>query len=303
MALDRLFCLDDRGDDVALSAIVKVITLDCDCAERAEGIASAIAHGGRTDDYSGIYYIVTTTANGTPLRHPSEQVKCMLDELFKEKNSLLTRIIGWTKGKHYGCSYARYPESVDEGNVSLALTCIFYLEMQPRTDGFEFESGKQRACCTSLTRKQAPTVADFFNKEFQKRLPFDCDCAERAEGLAYFLAIGAATQDYSDYYNIYNITQIGGNDKLDAKQMKSMLEALVKANPEMKTPTPKGGRYGCAFSSGKKMGDNNVTHALTCVFACVTIPFSFRSISLLVECIWDKVISGKLLDNVTINVG
>ncbi|WKY02251.1 hypothetical protein Q1695_015904 [Nippostrongylus brasiliensis] len=102
------------------------MTLDCDCVERAEGIASAKAHGGITDDYSGIYHIVTTTAKGTPLRHPQEQVKCMLDELFKEQNSLLTRIIGWTKGKHYGCSYARYPISGDEGNVSLALTCIFF---------------------------------------------------------------------------------------------------------------------------------------------------------------------------------
>ncbi|WKY02250.1 hypothetical protein Q1695_015903 [Nippostrongylus brasiliensis] len=118
--------------------------------------------------------------------------------------------------------------------------------------------------CTARTKKHQSAVTNFFKNISQSNLIFDCLCAERAEGLAWFAAIGATTQDYSRYYNVYSISETDGNQK-ENERVKSLLEKLVQEKPEIKEEKRKNGYYGCAYSTGVKNGNTN--HVLTCVFS------------------------------------
>ncbi|WKY02252.1 hypothetical protein Q1695_015905 [Nippostrongylus brasiliensis] len=98
---------------------------DCYCAERAEHLAYAVARNVRTDNYEGVYSIYTTIAHGRPLGYDSDQLNCMLNELFVKKNNLINRFIRINKGHHFACSYAKYPQDETKGNATMVLTCIF----------------------------------------------------------------------------------------------------------------------------------------------------------------------------------
>ncbi|WKY02253.1 hypothetical protein Q1695_015906 [Nippostrongylus brasiliensis] len=100
------------------------LTLDCDCIERADLFASAKVLGGVTENYNDIYAIFTSYIHGLPLRHDSEQFKCMLNELYMERNDQLSRAMRIFKGNHYGCSYGKNPSGETSGNASIAVTCI-----------------------------------------------------------------------------------------------------------------------------------------------------------------------------------
>ncbi|WKY02249.1 hypothetical protein Q1695_015902 [Nippostrongylus brasiliensis] len=120
--------------------------------------------------------------------------------------------------------------------------------------------GANPSGCTIRTIKHWRTATDFFNSIFPYDVMFDCICAERAEGLAWVTAIGAKTDDYSEYYNIYNITEIGG-DQPENERIKSMLTKIVDANPQI-MKFHKNGHYGCAYSTGVV----TTTHVVTCIF-------------------------------------
>ncbi|WKY02217.1 hypothetical protein Q1695_015884 [Nippostrongylus brasiliensis] len=104
------------------------VQFECDCAERAEGIAWVESINGRTDSYSNIYYVFTTKLNSTPLHNPYDQVRCMFDKLRNEKMPQMKRIIDRTNNvKFYGCAYATASRKTLDANgkVSQALTCIY----------------------------------------------------------------------------------------------------------------------------------------------------------------------------------
>ncbi|WKY02272.1 hypothetical protein Q1695_015924 [Nippostrongylus brasiliensis] len=100
----------------------KSMKFDCDCAERAEGIAWATAFNANMDYRREIYDTYTTKLVGRPLWNQYQQVKCMLDKLRNQENLKAKDI----EGRTFGCAYARYPKEPEMAdNISQALTCVY----------------------------------------------------------------------------------------------------------------------------------------------------------------------------------
>ncbi|WKY02267.1 hypothetical protein Q1695_015920 [Nippostrongylus brasiliensis] len=106
--------------------LVSGTKFECDCAERAEGIAWAATINANRDNYEKVYHVFTTTLKGRPLANQYDQLRCMLDKLKNEHSDQIRQNV--KKGMTYGCAYTRTPKApAIMDNVSQALTCVYVL--------------------------------------------------------------------------------------------------------------------------------------------------------------------------------
>ncbi|WKY02268.1 hypothetical protein Q1695_015921 [Nippostrongylus brasiliensis] len=122
--------------------------------------------------------------------------------------------------------------------------------------------------CTARTTWQKSTVIDFHKEALDKHnMRFHCDCAERAEGIAWATSRKGIMGYDVARYDVYTTSLVGRPLWNQYHQVQCMLDKL-RNQENLKQENIDGRMFGCAYArtpEEPEMADN-VSQALTCVY-------------------------------------